>query len=118
MSAKTTALSAVSYDLDGQKTESSATLKILPTRVVEAHDDIGNILCEDEQLSMPEDLGILKWLINVYRSFRGGLSSMLMDGLRERYKSAVGQVEFILQVERSEKSATQNHYLNDTLEKW
>jgi hypothetical protein len=49
---------------------------------------------------------------------RTGLTSLLVDGLRERYKKAIAQVEFILQVERSEKPATQNQYFNDTLEKW
>lgn len=49
---------------------------------------------------------------------RRGLISLLTDHLIERYKKAVDQVVFVLQVERSEKPATQNHYFNDTLEKW
>ncbi|KAH6662694.1 dynamin family protein [Halenospora varia] len=40
-----------------------------------------------------------------------------INSLLERYKKAVAQVAFILQVKRSEKPATQNHYFNDTLEK-
>lgn len=47
-----------------------------------------------------------------------GLSFLLMDGLLDRYKKAIAQVEYILSVERSKKPATQNHYFNDTLEKW
>ncbi|OBT86907.1 hypothetical protein VE02_04368 [Pseudogymnoascus sp. 03VT05] len=159
---------------DVEFTENSTTLEDIPIRIVEAHDDIDDILLEGEQLSIPENQGTLKWLTKVYCNSRGfelgtfdpsllaitmreqskkwngislgyisdvvtithnfvtellrltcpdervrnGLTSILMDGLLERYKSAVGQVEFVLQVERSEKPATQNHYFNDTLEKW
>ncbi|KAF4629777.1 hypothetical protein G7Y89_g8365 [Cudoniella acicularis] len=46
-----------------------------------------------------------------------GLSSLLMDGLVERYKRAFAQVEFVLQVERSGNPMTLNHYFNDNLEK-
>lgn len=49
---------------------------------------------------------------------RAGLTSVLMDGLVERYKTALTQVEFILQVERSGRPMTFNHYFNDNLEKW
>ncbi|TVY58278.1 Interferon-induced GTP-binding protein Mx2 [Lachnellula cervina] len=48
---------------------------------------------------------------------RTGLSSLLMDGLMERYKKALTQVEFVLQVERSGNPMTLNHYFNDNLEK-
>lgn len=47
---------------------------------------------------------------------RSALASILMDGLLERYKNAIAQVEFILQVERSERPSTQNHYFADNLE--
>ncbi|PVH75851.1 hypothetical protein DL98DRAFT_426768, partial [Cadophora sp. DSE1049] len=49
---------------------------------------------------------------------RDGLTSILIDGLVERDKKSVSQVDFVLQIERSEKPATQNHYFNDTLEKF
>jgi hypothetical protein len=48
---------------------------------------------------------------------RNGLTSLLIDGLLERYKKSIAQVDFVLQVERSEEPATQNYYFNDTLEK-
>jgi hypothetical protein len=144
------------------------------TRVIEAHDDIEDILHEKEEISMPLNQGIHEWLTEVYCASRGfelgtfdpsllaitmreqskkwnslalgyvsdavtivhnfftellrivcpdarvrrGLISLLTDHLLERYKKAVDQVVFVLQVERSEKPATQNHYFNDTLEKW
>lgn len=49
---------------------------------------------------------------------RSGLTSMLVDGLRERYRKAIDQVAFVLQVEPAEKPTTQNHHFNNTLEKW
>jgi hypothetical protein len=156
------------------ETEKSANSKLFPTRNTKTHSDIEDILPDTEQLSFPENQGILEWLTKVYRASRGfelgtfdpsllaitmreqskkwngialgyisdavtivhkfvtelfglicldervrdGLISILMDGLLERYKNAVAQVDFVLQVERSEKPATQNHYFNDTLEKW
>lgn len=146
----------------------------LATRVIEAHDDIEDILHEKKEISMPSNQGIHEWLTKVYRASRGfelgtfdpsllaitmreqskkwnslalgyvsdavtivhnfivellrlicpdervrrGLISLLSDDLLERYKKALDQVVFVLQVERTEKPATQNHYFNDTLEKW
>ena len=49
---------------------------------------------------------------------RSTLLSTLMDGLLERYHKAFDQVNFILQVERSETPLTLNHYFNENLEKW
>jgi hypothetical protein len=159
---------------DDQETETDVKHKSLATRLNEDHDDIEDILYNNEELTSPESQGILEWLTTVYRASRGfelgtfdpsllaitmkeqskkwdsialgyisdvvtivhnfvtellrvicpdervrnGLTSLLIDGLLERYKKAIAQVEFILQVERSEKPATQNHYFNDTLEKW
>lgn len=51
---------------------------------------------------------------NVYES----LLSFLTDRLLDRYQTAIERVGFILSVERSMTPMTQNHYLNDTLEKW
>jgi hypothetical protein len=147
---------------------------LFATRLNKDHEDIEDILFDNEELASPESQGILQWLTNVYRSSRGfelgtfdpsllaitmreqskrwnsiatgyisdavtivhnfvvellqlicpdtrvrnGLTSLLMDGLLERYKKAITQVQFVLEVERSKKPATQNHYFNDTLEKW
>jgi hypothetical protein len=57
------------------------------------------ILCPDER--------VLDQLLNL-------LTDKIMDG----YKNALDQVDFILLVERSTKPATQNHYFNDSLQKW
>jgi hypothetical protein len=48
---------------------------------------------------------------------RSKLSGVLIDTLLKRYKKAVDQVIFILQVERYEVPATQNDYSSDNLEK-
>ncbi|CAG8945706.1 unnamed protein product [Penicillium salamii] len=45
------------------------------------------------------------------------LLSFLMGKLRERYQSAIDEVEFLLFIERSITPMTLNHYLNDNLEK-
>ncbi|CZS92510.1 related to vacuolar sorting protein VPS1, dynamin, and related proteins [Rhynchosporium agropyri] len=156
-----------------EEVESGSTSAFCNTRLNKDHEDIGDILSDNEELISPEGPGILQWLTKVYRSSRGfelgtfdpsllaitmreqskkwnsiavgyisdavtivhnfitnllqvvcvetrvrnGLISLLIDGLLERYKKAIAQVEFVLQVERSEKPATQNHYFNDTLEK-
>lgn len=47
---------------------------------------------------------------------RSGLLSVLMDMLTERYKRAIDQTHFLLQVERH--VLTTNHYFTDNLEKW
>ena len=159
--------------LDGESEAVSMTM-LFDTRLKEGHDDLEDILCDNQELNSPDSQGILEWLTEVYRSSRGfelgtfdpsllaitmkeqskkwssialgyvsdvvtivhsfvtellplicpdervrnGLTTLLMDGLLERYRRAVTQVEFVLQVERAEKPATQNHYFNDTLEKW
>ncbi|KAL8684384.1 MAG: hypothetical protein Q9224_006388 [Gallowayella concinna] len=46
----------------------------------------------------------------------GGLLSVMMDKLTERYKRAIEQTHFILEVERN--TMTYNHYFADNLEKW
>lgn len=46
------------------------------------------------------------------------LIGILFDGLLNRYKGAIRQVEFLLQVERNGTPMTTNHYFNDNLEKW
>ncbi|KUJ09882.1 uncharacterized protein LY89DRAFT_700964 [Mollisia scopiformis] len=142
------------------------------TRAIEPHNDIEDILCEEDELSVPLKHGIHDWLTSVYNESRGfelgtfdpsllaitltkqsmkwdsialgyvsdaativhnfitdllqlvcpddrvrnGLMCLLIDELLERYKRAVDQVKFVLEVEKS-KPATQNHYFNDTLEK-
>lgn len=43
--------------------------------------------------------------------------SMLMDGLVNGYKLTVSHVNFLLEMEFVETSATLNHYFNDNLEK-
>ncbi|KAK7548599.1 P-loop containing nucleoside triphosphate hydrolase protein [Phyllosticta citricarpa] len=48
---------------------------------------------------------------------RGNLLAALMDQLAERYKKALWQAEFILEVERFGVPETGNHYFNDNLEK-
>lgn len=47
---------------------------------------------------------------------RYGLLSVLMDTLTERYRQALHQTRFVLQVER--QVLTTNHYFTDNLEKW
>lgn len=47
---------------------------------------------------------------------RAGLLSVMMEKLTERYRKAIDQTEFILQVERI--PLTVNHYFADNLEKW
>ena len=47
---------------------------------------------------------------------RSGLLSVLGDHLTTRYKLAIGQTHFILEVERYVNTA--NHYYTDNLEKW
>jgi hypothetical protein len=49
---------------------------------------------------------------------RESLSSLLVDGLREKYRSALDQTKFLLKVELEGTPATYNHYFNDTLNKW
>ncbi|CAG8949800.1 hypothetical protein HYFRA_00004123 [Hymenoscyphus fraxineus] len=51
------------------------------------------------------------------KRIRTGLQTALMEHLLARYKIAIAQVEFILQVERLDKPSTQNHYFNENLEK-
>lgn len=157
-----------------EETGANAKPKLFDTKLNADHEDIEDILCDNEALTSPDSRGILEWLTKVYRSSRGfelgtfdpsllaitmreqskkwssialgyisdvvtivhnfvtellqlicpdervrnGLTSLLVDGLLKRYKKVISQVEFVLQVERSEKPATQNHYFNDTLEKW
>ena len=48
----------------------------------------------------------------------GGLESLLSEHLLERYKKAIDQVKFILEVERAGTPLTTNHYFADNLEKW
>lgn len=49
---------------------------------------------------------------------RRALCNALFDGLLGRYKMAVAQVTFLLEVERNGIPMTLNHYFNDNLEKW
>lgn len=44
--------------------------------------------------------------------------SALMDGLIQRYITALDQVRFLLHVERTGTPMTLNHYFNDNLQKW
>lgn len=46
---------------------------------------------------------------------RAGLMSILMDGLLQRYKRAMEQVDFVLQVERVQNPATQNPSFSEHL---
>jgi hypothetical protein len=46
------------------------------------------------------------------------LARTLMDDLVKVYKTALDQMDFLLQVERSGTPMTLNHYLNDNLQKW
>ncbi|MCJ1458596.1 hypothetical protein MMC28_008969 [Mycoblastus sanguinarius] len=48
---------------------------------------------------------------------RAGLTSVLMDGLIERYKQSIDHVQFILFVERVGTPITTNHYFIDNLKK-
>ncbi|MCJ1463406.1 hypothetical protein MMC07_002013 [Pseudocyphellaria aurata] len=45
------------------------------------------------------------------------LTFILMEDLRTRYRKAIDQVQFILQVERAGTPMTLNHYFNENLEK-
>lgn len=49
---------------------------------------------------------------------RTNLLSVLRDDLFGRYQLAIEHVEFLLSAERAGTPMTQNHYFNDTLEKW
>lgn len=49
---------------------------------------------------------------------RRGLTSALLDKLRERYKNGIDHTRFLLTVERSGTPLTTNHYFSDNLEKW
>ncbi|PYI16653.1 P-loop containing nucleoside triphosphate hydrolase protein [Aspergillus violaceofuscus CBS 115571] len=51
------------------------------------------------------------------RKVSESLLSFLMDKLLERYQNAIKHADFLLSVERLMIPMTQNHYLNDTLEK-
>jgi hypothetical protein len=44
------------------------------------------------------------------------LLDLLMEDIIQGYKNALAQVDFILNVERSMKPATQNHYFNENLQ--
>lgn len=46
---------------------------------------------------------------------RSELLDLLIEPILQGYRNAVAQVDFILNVERSMKPSTQNHYFNDTL---
>lgn len=46
------------------------------------------------------------------------LFGVLYDGLVDRYKNAIRQVQFLLEVERNGTPMTTNHYFNDNLDKW
>ena len=65
-----------------------------------------------------------KFILQLLRSactdekVRAGLLSIIMDDLFDRYKKAIAHVSFLLNVERFGTQMTQNHYFNDTLEKW
>ena len=48
----------------------------------------------------------------------GGLESLLSEHLLERYKKAIDQVRFLIEVERAGTPITTNHYFADNLEKW
>ena len=48
----------------------------------------------------------------------GGLESLLSEHLLERYKKAIDQVGFLIEVERAGTPLTTNHYFADNLEKW
>lgn len=48
---------------------------------------------------------------------RRNLLSVLMDDLLDKYKNAVGGVNFLLNVERTGTLMTHNHYLSDNLQK-
>lgn len=51
------------------------------------------------------------------RKVRERLLATILDDLIERYKMAIEQVRFLLNVERSGTHLTQNHYFNENLEK-
>ena len=46
------------------------------------------------------------------------LGTLLIEPLLERYRKAINQVRFILEVERAGTLLTTNHYLADNIEKW
>lgn len=46
------------------------------------------------------------------------LKSALLEEMLTRYRKAIDQVKFILQVEREGTPLTLNHYFNDNLQKW
>ncbi|KAI9717339.1 MAG: hypothetical protein M1828_007227 [Chrysothrix sp. TS-e1954] len=48
---------------------------------------------------------------------RQGVMSLLMDHLMRKYRSAIAQANFLLEVELSGTPATLNHYFNDNLQK-
>lgn len=51
-------------------------------------------------------------------TMKQSLFNTLADGLLHRYKMAIKQVSFLLEVERNGLPMTLNHYFNDNLEKW
>ncbi|KAM5347300.1 hypothetical protein ACJ41O_010305 [Fusarium nematophilum] len=61
-------------------------------------------------------MGLLQYLVPSKRQL-DGLGSLLYDALRERYRAALAQAEFLLEVELGGTPATYNHYFNDTLNK-
>jgi hypothetical protein len=60
--------------------------------------------------------GMLCELCSDERIIRG-LQGLLTEKMLMGYKNALSQVDFILNVERSMKPTTQNHYFNETLQK-
>ncbi|KAK3670782.1 hypothetical protein LTR78_009354 [Recurvomyces mirabilis] len=62
---------------------------------------------------------ILKALETICHSHEmaGALAVILTDGHLCLYRKAIGQVRFLLDVERGETPITMNHYFNDNLEK-
>lgn len=151
--------------------DSESSNAMVKTRYHVVSNDLDDILVNEQVRAGPEK-GIMEWLENVYRSFRGfemgtfhtslmpimwkkqsakwdklalgyasdivsithtyicdllkeiceddrvrgGLLSIMMDQLTERYKRAIDHTRFILQVERTPMTA--NHYFADNLEKW
>ncbi|KAI4175456.1 MAG: hypothetical protein LQ343_001656 [Gyalolechia ehrenbergii] len=150
--------------------DSESSNAMVKTRYHVVSNDLDDILVNEQVRAGPEK-GIMEWLENVYRSFRGfemgtfhtslmpimwkkqsakwdklalgyasdivsithtyicdllkeiceddrvrgGLLSIMMDQLTERYKRAIDHTRFILQVERTPMTA--NHYFADNLEK-
>ncbi|KAG9233414.1 dynamin GTPase [Amylocarpus encephaloides] len=94
------ALLALTWKEQSQKWNSIA-LGYISDVITIAHGFVTNLLrhvCPDERV-------------------RTRLTSVLMDGLVERYQRAFAQVEFVLQVERSGTPMTLDPYFNDNLEK-